>query len=119
MLRASSDHTSRPADLRAVVDPMRDSLLPAGSALLAFTDAAVLRDREEIAVARRALLEVAGPEAVVRAAACAGNFQMMNRLLDAIGVKVRRQGMELAAELGLTVPDHLRPAGAPLSRSTG
>jgi hypothetical protein len=110
MLRASAEKTGRPADLRAVVDPMRDPLLPAGPQLLAFADAAVLRDADEMPVARRALLDAAGPEAVVRAAGCAGNFQMMNRLLDAIGVRVRRQGMDLAAELGLQVPRHLHPA---------
>ena len=110
MLRASSRHTGRPADARAVVDLTKDALVPHGAELLAFTDAAVLRDRDEMPVARQALLDVAGPEAVVRAAGCAANFQMMNRLLDALGVEVRRQGMELAAELGLAVPDHLRPA---------
>jgi hypothetical protein len=33
----------------------------------------------------------------------------MNRLLDAIGVPVRSPQMQLADELGLRVPDHLRP----------
>jgi len=109
MLRASATSTGRQADLRALVDPMRPSLLPAGSELLAFTDAAVLRDADEMPVARQALLEVAGPAAVVRAAAVAGNFEMMNRLLDAIGVAVRGPSLALADELGLRVPDHLRP----------
>ncbi|MDH3299979.1 MAG: hypothetical protein OES24_05680 [Acidimicrobiia bacterium] len=89
---------------------MTDSLLPAGFELTAFTDAAVLRDGHEMPGARTALRNAAGEAAVIRAAAVAGNFQMMNRLLDAIGVRVRRGGMALADELGLTVPDHLRPA---------
>lgn len=88
---------------------MIDSLLPAGSELAAFTDAAVLRDGHEMREARIALRSAAGEAAVIRAAAVAGNFQMMNRLLDAIGVSVRRSGMALADELGLTVPDHLSP----------
>ncbi len=112
MLRASADKTGRIHDLRAVVDPMADSLLPAGPELSAFTDAAVLRDDHEMPAARMALMEVAGEAAVIRAAAVAGNFQMMNRLLDAIGVRVHRGGMALADELGLTVPVHLQPRRA-------
>ena len=108
MLRASGQTTDRPNDLTAIVDPMRDPLLPAGPELLAFVDAAVLRDADELPTARRALLDRAGPAAVVRAAAVAGNFEMMNRLLDAIGVPVSRRQADLASELGLRVPDHLR-----------
>ncbi len=108
MLRASSERTARAADLEAIVDPLRDSLLPNGAALLAFADAAVLRDGEEIGPARQALLDRAGPDAVVRAAAVAGNFEMMNRLLDAVGVAVGGRQVALADELGLRVPDHLR-----------
>lgn len=109
MLRASAEQTGRTHDLRAVVDPLSDSLLPAGAELSAFTDAAVLRDGHEMPMARKALVATAGEAAVLRAAAVAGNFQMMNRLLDAIGVRVRRPGMVLASELGLVVPPHLRP----------
>lgn len=109
MLRASAEHTDRRHDLRGVVDPMADSLLPAGSELSAFADAAVLRDPLEMPAARTALIAVAGEAAVMRAAAVAGDFQMMNRLLDAVGVQVDRGGMALADELGLIVPVHLRP----------
>lgn len=109
MLRASSNHSDRPAFIGAIVDPAADPLLAAGRELLAFTDAAVLGDTEELPIARAELLAAAGPDAVVRAAACAGNFQMMNRLLDAIGVPVSRAGAALAAELGLQLPSHLAP----------
>lgn len=108
MLRVSAEHTNRSHDLRAVVDPMADSLLPAGSELSAFTDAAVLRDAHEMREARLKLMAVAGEAAVIRAAAVAGNFQMMNRVLDAVGVRVHRRGMRLADELGLSVPVHLQ-----------
>lgn len=109
MLRASSRHTARPADLRAVLDPFSDSLVPAGRELLAFTDAAVFADTAEMPLARRELIQVAGEDATVRAAAVVGNFQMMNRLLDALGVRVGANAMRLANELGLRVPTHLRP----------
>ncbi|MDH4278332.1 MAG: hypothetical protein OEW83_09650 [Acidimicrobiia bacterium] len=105
----SAERTDRTHDLRAIVDPMADPLLPAGAELTAFTDAAVLRDAHEMPSARTALLDAAGEAAVIRAAAVAGNFQMMNRLLDAIGVRVHRGGMTIAAQLGLTVPPHLLP----------
>ncbi len=108
MLRASGKQTGRANDLGALVDPMVDPLVPAGRELLAFADAAVLRDEDEIHIARDDLAGVVGAEAVVRAAAVAGNFQMMNRLLDGIGVNVSRHAMVLAAELNLTVPAHLQ-----------
>lgn len=68
--------------------------------LVAFTDAAVARDRSSMALARDAFATVGGRDAVVRAAGCVGNFQMMNRLMDVLGV---------AEELGLGLPEHLRP----------
>ncbi len=109
MLRVSGKRTDRPVDLRAIIDPFADPLLAGGRELLAFADAAVLRDADEMPGAREALRRVTGDDGVVRAAGCAGNFEMMNRLLDAIGVRVNEPGMGLATELGIDVPDHLRP----------
>ena len=110
MLRVSARKTNRDLDLRGLVDPDHDSLLPHGAELLTFTNAVIERDRQAMAHARQVLLESAGEAATVRAAAVAGNFQMMNRLLDAIGVRVGRAGMTLAGELGLKVPSHLHPS---------
>ena len=76
---------------------------------MVFTDAALARDRAAMRSAREALKLVAGPEAVVRAAGCVGNFQIMNRLMDTLGVPVSRAGLALAEELGLDLPDHLMP----------
>jgi hypothetical protein len=50
------------------------------------------------------LTRAAGPAAVVRAAAVAGNFQMMNRLVDATGVPVGASMWEIADELGIRPP---------------
>ncbi len=119
MLRASGKRTQRPVDLGSIVDITTDPLLPAGRELLAFTDAAVLRDDDEMPVAREALRQLVGDAGVVRAAACAGNFEMMNRLLDAIGVPVSEAGIALADGLGLVVPRHLRPADTFSDRTTG
>jgi len=109
MLRASATRTDRPLNLAAVTDPTQDSQLEWGRELLVFTDAALARNRAAMRSAREALKLVAGPEAVVRAAGCAGNFQIMNRLMDTLGVPVSRAGLALAEELGLDLPDHLMP----------
>ena len=109
MLRASAIQTNRNFSLEAIVDPDTDSHLRWGRELLAFTDAAIGRDPETMAPTRAALAALGGRDAVVRAAGCVGTFQMMNRLLDTLGVKVDRKGLALAEELDLDVPEHLLP----------
>lgn len=109
MLRASAEASGVDVDITAVVDSTRDPGVPAGRALLAFADALVLDDPDELAVARRGLLDAVGETGTAKAAAVVGNFEMMNRCLDAIGARVAGFD-ELAAELGITVPPHLRPS---------
>jgi len=74
---------------------------------MAFTDAVVLRDPDEIPQARSALEAAAGAEFADRAALVAGNFSMMNRLLDAIGAPIGKHGLPTAALLGVEIPEHL------------
>ncbi|MCP5026344.1 MAG: hypothetical protein GY929_08680 [Actinomycetia bacterium] len=107
MLRASAKQTNRPVDLRSVVDAGIDPGLDWGRALLEFTDALVLGDDDELPIARQRLLDVAGEPATVRAAGCAGNFQMMNRVLDAVVAPVNPVFASVGDELGITVPAHL------------
>ena len=104
MLRASAEATDQALDLRGVTDPIVDPLLPHGCELRAFTDAAVLRDPFERDIALDALFAVAGEAAARSAAATAGNFEMMNRLLDGIGVGPREQMTHIAPELGVPWP---------------
>lgn len=104
MLRASSQATGARFDLRGVVDPTVDPLVPAGPELVAFTDAAVLHDVHEIDAARDALVAAAGTEAAARAATVAGNFSMMNRLLDGIGVGPHPSMLPIGDELGVHPP---------------
>ncbi len=104
MLRASAHTTGQSIDLRAITDRAADAELSASSELLAFASALV-RDDERLDVARAALAAAAGPHAVVRAAAVAGNFQMMNRLVDATGVPVGASMRAIAADLGLEHTD--------------
>ena len=104
MLRASAEATHQPYDLRGVTDPMVDPLLPYGCELRALTDAAVLRDPYERDIALENLIDVAGADAARRAAATAGNFEMMNRLLDGIGVGPNDHMVGLASDLGIAWP---------------
>ena len=104
MLRASSQATDAALDLRGVVDVTVDPLVVAGRELIAFTDAAVLHDTDEIEAAREALIAVAGNDAAARAASVAGNFSMMNRLLDGIGVGPHPSMLPIGDELGIHPP---------------
>ncbi|MEJ7801123.1 MAG: alkylhydroperoxidase-related (seleno)protein, partial [Ilumatobacter sp.] len=87
MLRASAQTTGQAIDLGAVTDRAPDPLLSAGPGLRAGASA-VIRTVCSLGPARSVLAATAGQYAVVRAAAVAGNFQMMNRLVDATGVPI-------------------------------
>jgi len=100
MLRASAHATGDTFDLRAITDRTVDPLLTAGAELLAFVDALMSHDAS-LGATSAALVEVAGPDALVRAAAVAGNFQMMNRLVDATGVPIGASQRAIAVDLGL------------------
>lgn len=112
MLRASAKQTNRPVDLRSVVDAGVDPLVEWGRPLLEFTDALVLGDTDELPIARRHLIDVAGEAATVRAAGCVGNFQLMNRALDAVLAPVNPVFAPVGAHLGITVPAHLTPGAS-------
>jgi len=108
MLRESSKRQNKPVNVVAITKPVLDSLVPAGTELLAFVDAIVLLDFDELTIAREALHEVAGPGAVTRAAAVCAGFEGTNRVVDAVGVPVNKRYYDIGDELGVTVPDHLR-----------
>lgn len=102
MLRASAHATGTQVDLRAITDRSDDPLVEAGPELLAFVTA-LIQDQAALPGARAVLLDAAGPDAVVRASAVAGNFQMMNRLVDAVGVPIGASLRAIAPDLGLDV----------------
>lgn len=108
MLRASSEALGGRADPRAAVDLTVDPGVPGGRELLALTDAVVLGDDLELPVARQATVKALGPEAAARAVTVAGNFQMMNRCLDAVGARVTARLRPMADHLGVEIPAHLR-----------
>ena len=108
MLRASITTYERALTPAPIVAGIGDTGVPHGQLLMAFTDAVVLRDEDELDEARAALDSAIGPAATDRAAMVAGNFSMMNRALDAVGAPVDRGLEDLAAEMGLAIPEHLR-----------
>lgn len=90
--------------INSTVDPR----LSLGRELLAFVDAAVLADADELPVARAVLLERAGPAVVTAVAGVIATFEMMNRILDAIGAPVGGFLVDIAVELDVEIPVHLR-----------
>jgi len=100
MLRASALDTRRTFDLTAIAHPDRDSRLSAGRELLRFVTALVVAG-EDLSGARERLSNLVGVAGVIRAAAVAGNFQMMNRLVDATGVPIGASLRAIEPELEL------------------
>ena len=96
-------------NISAVVNSALDSGVPLGREILAFVDAAVLSDRQELPPARAELFERTGPGVVTAVARVSANFKMMNRILDAVGVPVGGEMvLEIGRELDLEIPAHLR-----------
>ena len=98
MLRWSSETTGLPLEMRGLADRAVDALVEGSGGLLAFVDA-TLDPGVDPAAARAALEARLGAAATVRAAAVIGNFEMMNRLADGIGIPVGRVTMEREAEM--------------------
>ena len=127
LLRASSGLTGDPADVHAVTDPdaAEDSGVPHAAALVAFAEAVVRGDDQDLARTRARVLESLGPEALVDAAAVAGNFQRMDRIADSTGIPLDGpMGLvtgDLRAELGIDAfgSSANTPASSALVRSFG
>ena len=108
MLRASFEHHDGTFDATVIVVGVGPSAVEGTDEILALTDAVVMRDNAEYPDARvRAEIRF-GRDGADRIAMVAANFQMMNRLLDAIGAPVSARLSDLAEEMGLSIPEHLR-----------
>ena len=83
MLRASIEATNTQVDLLAIDDADRDPLVEGGAALLAFVTVVIGREQMLLPGGIAAVAQGLGSDAVSAAAGAAGNFEMMNRLLDA------------------------------------
>ena len=103
MLRWSARETNRDVDLRAIVDPQVDPLLPGGRELTAVARAAVGNRPDAEPVSR--LAAVLGGQAATDAAAVAAAFESFNRVVDGTGLPVgkgaRRRAGDLIELLGL------------------
>jgi hypothetical protein len=112
MLRASIEHHGGTLDTAAITSGCGTCGVDGTEEILALTDAVVFHDSAEYPDARvRAELRF-GRDGADRIAMVAANFQMMNRLLDAVGAPVPGRHDALADEMGVTVPTHLRGASA-------
>lgn len=105
MLRASARHNGETVDMRGVGHETVDVGLPGGRVLSALTEAAVLRDTDEMDRARTHAVDVLGADAAARAIAVAGNFEMMNRLLDGAGVGPTAQLLPVGELIGVPLPE--------------
>ena len=108
MLRENSNANNQPVNILAITNETLDPLVPLGRELVAFVDAIVLLDFEELPIARQQLHDAAGPGAVTRAAAVCAGFEGTNRVVDAVGVPVNKRYYDIADELQVTIPEHLR-----------
>lgn len=103
MLRWSIEATSAEAELKAITERSLDPLLPGGVALLDYVDA--ILSGADITGAREAVIATLDASAAVDAAAVTGNFEMMNRIADGVGMPVgagtRKQASEVISDLGL------------------
>ena len=101
MLRASCDAFQYPLDLRGIVDDRLDVGVPGGAELVAFASAVVDGDADGLNGARDSLSEAVGTAGTVEAAGVAANFQMMNRILDGVGLPPAPRFAAIAPELGI------------------
>ncbi len=108
MLRENSNANNLPVDILAITNSALGPLVPLGPQLVAFVDAIVLMDFDELPIARQQLHDAAGPGAVTRAAAVCAGFEGTNRVVDAVGVPVNKRYYDIADELKVTIPEHLR-----------
>jgi hypothetical protein len=107
MLRASADANDETVDMLGVGHPTVDSGVPGDAELTALTDAVVLRDHDELPTAVERAVGRLGAPATVRAIAVAGNFEMMNRLLDATGVGPTTSMRPVGDLIGVPLPARL------------
>jgi hypothetical protein len=93
MLSWSIEETNAQIDLLPIATGEGDPLVPGGPELIAYVNATLSGENttlsgHDVAPARRAVVTALGPEAAVDAAAVIGNFEMMNRIADGVGMPV-------------------------------
>lgn len=97
-LRWSGEELGYTIDITGVADTRVDVGVPAGRSLMGLVDAFLLGSGR-VEEARRALIDEAGDEAFVDAAAVFANFEMMNRVAEGTGIPVPPQAVERESEM--------------------
>lgn len=101
MLSWSAQETGREVDLVGIVDPRIDPGVPGGRELVALGRAG--RSNAVDRSLLEALADAIGAAAAFDAAAVAANFEIMNRVVDAVGLPIGRKRREDAADLIATL----------------
>lgn len=103
MLSWSSEETNQRINLTPIAEGGGDPLLPGGGELVGYVNAALAGSG--VAAARAAVVDALGAAAAVDAAAVIGNFEMMNRIADGVGMPVgagtRKRMAAIIQRLGL------------------
>ncbi|MEM9746541.1 MAG: hypothetical protein AAF945_07585 [Actinomycetota bacterium] len=109
MLRASARHLDHEIDLAGVGSVVVDSGVAGSAEIGALAEAVVLRDEVERDISVERCVGAVGAEATARAIAVAGNFEMMNRLLDAAGVGPTVEMRSIGDLIGVPLPERFLP----------
>ena len=113
-LRASSEKTGETYALESVLGTMAgDGGIAHGRLLVDFAEAVLGQDEAALDRARAALIEAAGAEAFVDAAAVAALFNAIDRVADATGTPLEAVKAEASAEFRaeLGIDDFYSAAG--------
>ena len=108
MLSWSCKETGQKVDLLPVATGTGNPLLPGGEALLGMVNATLAGSG--VADARNAVVAALGEDATIDAASVIGNFEMMNRIADGVGMPVgagtRKRMADVIELLGLDQYPH-------------
>jgi hypothetical protein len=99
-LRVSGEQTGHEYNLQHVMDGgSEDSELPNGNILNAFVEAIFNRDLARISIARSAIVNVMGEQAMVDAAATIAAFNVYPRMADATGIPLEDTKRDITSEM--------------------
>jgi len=107
MLRESINVKENAVDLEGLTDASCKEVpgIPHSKILLEFSDVFMTRDAQALAEVRDRLAQEMGLEAVVAAVGVASNFQRMDRIADATGLRsddqIQAMQQDLVDQLGL------------------
>lgn len=103
MLSWSIEETNQQIELLPIATGTGDPLLPGGDALISFVNATLAGSG--VAEARDNVVTALGGGAAIDAASVIGNFEMMNRIADGVGMPVgpgtRKRMADVIELLGL------------------